>query len=225
MRLLIVEDETDMANALLKGLRREGYSVDRAEDGEQALGMLEIYPYDLLVLDLILPGIDGIEVCRRVRASHPSMLVLMLTARDAPEDRAMGLDTGADDYLVKPFHFIELTARIRALLRRDAHARELIFTCGDLKLDPTTHTAWLADQPLDLTRKEFGILEYLMRHAGEVVSQEVLLEHVWDERADSFTNTVRVHINALRRKLGDNPDTPAFIETVIGVGYRIKAGG
>jgi DNA-binding response OmpR family regulator len=225
MRLLIVEDETDMANALLKGLRREGYSVDRAEDGEQALGMLEIYPYDLLILDLILPGIDGMEVCRRVRATHPAMRVLMLTARDAPEDRAMGLDTGADDYLVKPFHFIELTARIRAVLRRDASARDLIFVSGDLKLDPASHTAWLADQRLDLTRKEFGVLEYLMRHAGEVVSQEALLEHVWDERADPYTNTVRVHINALRRKLGDNPDTPAFIETIIGVGYRIRAGG
>jgi DNA-binding response OmpR family regulator len=225
MRLLIVEDEIDMANALLKGLRREGYSVDRAEDGEQALGMLEVYPYDLLILDLILPGIDGMEVCRRVRATHPAMRVLMLTARDAPEDRAMGLDTGADDYLVKPFHFIELTARIRALLRRDAPARDTLIVSGDLKLDPASHTAWLADRPLELTRKEFSILEYLMRHAGEVVSQEVLLDHVWDERVDPYTNTVRVHINALRRKLGDNPDTPAFIETVIGVGYRIRGGG
>ena len=225
MRLLIVEDETDMANALLKGLRREGYSVDRAEDGEQALGMLDVYAYDLLILDLILPGMDGMEVCRRVRATHPAMRVLMLTARDAPEDRAMGLDTGADDYLVKPFHFIELTARIRALLRRDAPMRDTLIVSGDLKLDPASHTAWLADRPLELTRKEFSILEYLMRHAGEVVSQEALLDHVWDERVDPYTNTVRVHINALRRKLGDNPDTSAVIETVIGVGYRIRCSG
>jgi DNA-binding response OmpR family regulator len=222
MRLLIVEDEPDMANALLKGLRREGYSVDLARDGEQALSMIDVYDYDLLVLDLILPGMDGIEVCRRVRDLHPSILVLMLTARDTPEERAIGLDTGADDYLVKPFHFIELTARIRALFRRETQTRNMILTCGDLKLDPASHTTWLAGQPLDLTRKEFGILEYLMRRAGQVVSQEDLLQHVWDERADPFTNTVRVHINALRRKLGDRPGSPAFIETIIGVGYRIR---
>jgi DNA-binding response OmpR family regulator len=224
MRLLIIEDEDDLANALVKGLRREGYGVDRAGDGEQGLCMAIVNDYDLLILDLNLPGMDGIDVCRRVREAHPATLILMLTARDAPEDRVTGLDTGADDYLVKPFHFGELTARVRALFRRDTRSRDLILACGNLKLDPAGHVVWLNNRRLDLTRKEFGILEYLMRHTGEVVSQEILLEHVWDEHVDLFTNTVRVHMNALRRKLGDNPDAPCFIETVIGVGYRIKGG-
>jgi len=222
MRLLIVEDERDIATVLAKGLRREGYSIDLVATGENAVQATEINDYDMLILDLNLPGMDGLNVCQQVRSSHPSMLILMLTARDAPEDRVLGLDTGADDYLIKPFHFSELTARIRALFRRDSHTHELILTCGDLKLDPASHVAWLNNRRLELTRKEFGILEYLMRHPGEVVSQEALLEHVWDERADLFTNTVRVHINALRRKLGDNPNAPCYIETVIGVGYRIK---
>ncbi|MCL5996772.1 MAG: response regulator transcription factor [Chloroflexi bacterium] len=224
MRLLIIEDERDLANALAKGLRREGYNIDLACDGEEGLHMGQVNDYDMLILDLNLPRMDGMEVCRRMRAMYPAILILMLTARDAPEDRVAGLDTGADDYLIKPFHFSELTARIRALFRRDSRAHELILACGDIKLDPASHVAWLNNRRLELTRKEFGILEYLMRHAGEVVSQEALLEHVWDERANLFTNTVRVHINGLRHKLGDDPDTPCYIETIIGVGYRMKAG-
>lgn len=223
MRLLIVEDEPDLANALARGLHRQGYAVDIAADGEQGWELAEVNDYDLLILDLNLPGMDGLEVCRRLRASRPSLLILMLTARDRPRDRITGLDLGADDYLVKPFHFGELVARVRALLRRDLRVREPMLQWGDLKLDPAAGIAWQGSRRLDLTHKEFGLLKYLLRHPGEVISQEELLEHVWDMAANPCTNTVRVHFNSLRRKLGDNVDAPRYIETVIGMGYRLVA--
>ena len=221
MRLLVVEDEPDIAHALAKGLRREGYAVDVAYDGEQGWKLAEVNGYDLLILDLNLPAMDGLELCRRLRASMPSLLILMLTARSRPDERVIGLDHGADDYLVKPFHFAELTARIRALLRRDMRVRAPLLQFKDLKLDPAAHVVWQDNHRLELTRKEYGVLEYLLRHQGEIISQEMLLEHVWDMQANPLTNTVRVHINSLRRKLEDVAETPRYIETIIGQGYRL----
>jgi len=218
---LIVEDELDLANALARGLRQQGYAVDIAADGEQGWELAEVNDYDLLILDLNLPGMDGLEVCRRLRSSRPRLLILMLTARGRLADRVRGLDLGADDYLVKPFHFEELAARVRALLRRDLRVREPLLQWGDLKLDPAARIAWQSNHRLELTRKELGILEYLMRHPGEVISQEELLEHVWDVEADPFTNTVRVHFHSLRRKIGDDATVPRYIETVVGQGYRL----
>jgi DNA-binding response OmpR family regulator len=221
MRLLVIEDEPDLADGLARGLRYQGYAVDVAYDGLQGWELANANEYDLLILDLNLPAMDGLEVCRRVRAAHPALLILMLTARSGPDERVAGLDLGADDYLVKPFHFAELLARIRALLRRDMRVRTPLLQVKDLKLDPPGRVAWLGNRRLELTGKEFSILEYLMRHQGEVVSQEALLEHVWDMQANPLTNTVRVHINSLRRKLEDMAETPYYIETCIGHGYRL----
>ena len=221
MRLLVIEDEPDLAEGLARGLRQQGYAVDVAYDGLQGWDLAITNEYDLLILDLNLPEMDGLEVCRRVRANRPALLILMLTARSGPDERVAGLDLGADDYLVKPFHFAELVARIRALLRRDMRARTPLLQYRDLKLDPLARVAWLGKRRLELTGKEFSILEYLMRHLGEVVSQEALLEHVWDMQANPLTNTVRVHINSLRRKFEDMAETPCYIETCIGHGYRL----
>jgi DNA-binding response OmpR family regulator len=221
MRLLIVEDEHDLATALARGLRQQGYAVDIAVDGEQGWELAEVNDYDLLILDLNLPGMDGLEVCRRLRASKPGLLALMLTARSRLTDKVIGLDTGADDYLVKPFHFGELAARVRALLRRDLRVREPTLLVGDLKLDPVGRTAWQGKRRLELTSRELAILEYLMRHPGEVISQEELIEHVWGEEVDLFTGSVRVHIHSLRRKLGDRVECSRYIETVVGQGYRL----
>lgn len=225
MRILIVEDEPDLANALARGLRQQGYAVDIAEDGERGWELGAIYDYDVLILDLNLPDMDGLEVCRRLRASRPNLLILMLTARDRLSDKVAGLDLGADDYLTKPFHFDELVARIRALLRRDQRVREPILQVGELRLDPASRTVWVGKRRLNLTRKEFGMLEYLMRHPGEVVSQEDLIEHVWNEDVNLFTGSVRVHIHSLRRKLGDDAEHPRYIETIVGGGYRLPPRG
>jgi len=223
MRILIVEDELDLANALARGLRQKGYAVDIAVNGEEGWEFGEINEYDLAILDLNLPKLDGLEVCKRLRSSKPEMLILMLTARSRLEDKVIGLDLGADDYLVKPFHFEELLARIRALLRRDLRVREPILHAGDLRLDPASRIAWQGKRRVELTKKEFAILEYLMRHRGEVVSQEELIEHIWNEDVNLFTASVRVHVHSLRRKLGDNADCPRYIETITGVGYRLIA--
>ena len=223
MRLLVVEDEADLAAALVRGLARRGHAVDSVAtilDAELALSSVE---YDLVVLDWNLPDGRGVDLCRRIRTSQVttygelSPKILILTARDAVDDRVAGLDAGADDYLVKPFAFAELEARIRALLRRDAPGTSVI-EVGDIRLDPATFVASRADGDLQLTVKEFGLLEYFLRHTGEVLSQERLLEHVWDEMADPFTNTVRVTVSNLRKKLGD----PAVIETVPGRGYVLR---
>jgi len=230
MRLLVVEDEVDLADALARGLRREGYAVDVAHDGADALEHLGVTAYDLVCLDLNLPVIDGLEVCRRLRddpayapqPDDPAPRVLMLTARDSIEDRVSGLDHGADDYLVKPFSFAELAARVRSLLRRDAGRTGAELRVGDLRLDSARFEAWRGDRRLDLTAKEFAVLRHFMAHAGEVLSQEHLLEHVWDEHADPFTNTVRVTVGTLRRKLADD-DGDQPIETVVGRGYRLRS--
>ncbi len=232
MRLLVVEDEVDLADALARGLRREGYAVDVAYDGTEAQERLRLTPYDLLCLDLNLPDTDGLELCRRLRADPtltpaddvPAPRVLMLTARDSIDDRVAGLDEGADDYLVKPFSFAEVSARVRSLLRRDAGRTGSELQVGPLRLDAARFEAWRDDRRLDLTAKEFALLRYFMAHPGHVMSQERLLEHVWDEHADPFTNTVRVTVGTLRRKLQVDGEEP-LIETVVGRGYRLLDAG
>ena len=222
MRVLVVEDEADLADAVARGLRREGYAVDVAYDGDEALDKAAVNAYDLVCLDLNLPGIDGIEVVRRIRTDggREPPRVLMLTARDRTVDRVVGLDEGADDYLVKPFDFGELKARVRALLRRDAGRSGALLQVGDIELDSARHEARRGGRPLALTPKEFALLHYFMSRAGQVLSQEDLLEHVWDENADPFTNTVRVTVMTLRRKLADAGGGQP-IETVVGRGYRL----
>jgi DNA-binding response OmpR family regulator len=216
MRVLVVEDEPDLRDALLRGLRREGYAVDGAGDGPAAVSRGCAVAYDLVVLDLGLPGMDGLAVCRSLREREPPPLILMVTARDAVEDRVEGLDSGADDYLAKPFDFRELTARLRALARRETPRRPEVLRAGDLTLDPASRAVELAGSPVALTAREWSVLHYLLARAECVVSQEELLEHVWDEHVDPFTNTVRVQVANLRKKLGKER-----IETVIGAGYRL----
>lgn len=223
MRVLVVEDEVDLADAVARGLRNEGYAVDVAYEGLEALEKAAVNAYDLVCLDLNLPGADGLDVCRRLKATEDGPRVLMLTARDSLEDRVTGLDHGADDYLVKPFEFPELTARVRALLRRDGGRSGAVLEVGDLVLDTARHEARRDGELLNLTPKEFALLRYFMSHPGEVLSAEDLLEHVWDENADPFTNTVRVTVMTLRRKL-DAPGDKQPIETVIGTGYRLVDG-
>ncbi|HEX2383098.1 MAG TPA: response regulator transcription factor [Acidimicrobiales bacterium] len=223
MRLLVVEDEIDLAEAVARGLRREGYAVDIASDGDEALEKLSYTEYDLVCLDLTLPKVDGREVCRRIRegsTASSGARVLMLTARDAIEDRVAGLDDGADDYLVKPYAFAELTARVRTLLRRESGKSGAVLEVGDLRLDTARRVAWRGVRELELTAKEFALLRYFMSRPGEVLSTEDLLEHVWDEFTDPFTNTVRVTVGTLRRKLSAGGE-PAVIETLIGSGYRL----
>ncbi len=218
MRILITEDEKDLADALARGLRQQGYAADIAYDGEEALVMAEVNDYDLIILDLNLPKVDGVEVCRRIRASGSPVGILMLTARSSLDDRVNGLDEGADDYLVKPFHFPELLARVRAILRRESETRQTILRIGDLVLDPNAIKGYFRGSEIALTIKEFAILEYLMRNAGRVVSQEEMLEHVWSEDANMFTHTVKVHIKNIRKKLSA-AGAGDLISTVKGRGY------
>jgi len=220
MRLLVVDDALDIATLLKLAFQMDGYAVDTALSGEHALELATVNEYDILILDLNLPDLDGIDVCRRLRSEQPRLLIILLTARTDKAAIITGLDAGADDYLTKPFDYEELVARVRALLRRDMRVRLPLLECGNLTLDPAARRVWQAGCPLALTRKQFRILEYLIRRRGEVVSQEDVLEHVWNAEANPFTNTVRVHMNALRRALGDTAAHPQYIETVVGVGYR-----
>jgi two-component system, OmpR family, response regulator VanR len=217
MRVLVAEDERKVAQALARGLRREGMAVDVAYDGAAALDKARLHPYDVVVLDRDLPLLHGDEVCRSLRADDTTSRVLMLTAAAGLDDLVDGLALGADDYLAKPFAFAELLARLRALARRSHPALPATLRSGDLELDPARHTVTRAGRPIELTPKEFSVLEALLEAGGAVISNDELVERVWDENADPFTNSVRMAVLRLRRKLGD----PPVIETVKGAGYRV----
>jgi two-component system, OmpR family, response regulator len=218
MRLLVVEDERKMAEALAKGLRRFGYAVDLAHEGEAALMNARVYDYDAVVLDVMLPGRNGFDLCQELRSESRWCPILMLTARDAVEDRVRGLDAGADDYLVKPFSFDELLARVRALVRRQPAERPAQLVVGDLVVDPATHEVTREGRPVKLTAREFAVLEFLARHPGEVVSRTALLEHVWDQNYLGSTNVVDVYVGYLRKKL-ERPFGRGLIRTDRGVGF------
>jgi DNA-binding response OmpR family regulator len=219
VRILIVEDEQPLADAVARGLRREGMAVDVAYDGDSGHEKASVTRYDVVVLDRDLPGMSGDQLCAEITASGAVTRVLMLTASGTVSDRVAGLSLGADDYLSKPFAFAELVARLRALGRRATPAVPPVLTAGDVLLDPSRRTVSRAGTVVDLTRKEFGVLEVLLAAGGGVVSSEELLERVWDENADPFTTTVRVTVMTLRKKLGD----PGIIETVVGSGYRVPS--
>jgi two-component system OmpR family response regulator len=221
MRVLVVEDELKMAALIRRGLREEGLSVDVAERGEDALWMAGSTEYDVIVLDVMLPGIDGFETCRRLRDDGVWSPVLMLTARDAVEDRVAGLDRGADDYLVKPFSFAELLARLRALSRRGPVERPVVLEVGGLRLDPATRQVWRDDHEISLSTKEFALLEAFMRRPGQVLSRYQLLEHAWDYEYENRSNVVDVYVRYLRQKV-DRPFGADSIETVRGAGYRLR---
>jgi len=218
VRVLVVEDEHNLADAIVRGLRRQGMAVDVAYDGSSGHEMAFVTRYDVVVLDRDLPGVHGDEICADLVASGALTRVLMLTASGTVADKVEGLQIGADDYLAKPFAFEELVARVQALGRRATPAAPPVLTAGDLVLDQARRVATRGGQPLDLTKKEFGLLEELLKAAGSVVSSEELLDRVWDANADPFTTTVRVTMMTLRRKLGE----PPLIETVVGVGYRMR---
>lgn len=222
MRILLVEDEPDVAQMLAKGLREQSYAVDVAADGDSALHLVFLNNYDLIVLDVMLPLKDGFAVCRELRASESSVPVLMLTARDDVQDRITGLDAGADDYLVKPFDFHELLARLRALLRRGRTLQPEILEIADLIIDTRSHEISRAAKLIELTAKEYALLEYLARRANQVVSRSEIAEHVWDENFDPFSNLIEVYIQRLRRKIDDGRE-PKLIRTLRGEGYRLAA--
>jgi two-component system OmpR family response regulator len=222
MRVLIVEDDLKMAGLLRRGLREEGAAADVAATGEDALWMAGATEYDAVVLDVMLPGIDGFETCARLRGD--GIWAPMLTARDAVEDRIAGLDHGADDYLAKPFSFAELLARLRALVRRAPVERPAVLSVGSLRLDPATRMAWRGDTPIELSPKEFALLETFLRHPGEVLSRFQLLEHAWDYEYDNRSNVVEVYVRYLREKV-DRPFGVTGIETVRGAGYRLREDG
>ena len=221
MRILVVEDELKMASLLRRGLAEEGHAVDVARTGDDALWMAGAAEYDAIVLDLMLPGMDGIEVCRRVRESGVWVPVLMLTARDAVDDRVAGLDAGADDYLAKPFSFAELLARLRALVRRGGVERPAVLEVGDLRLDPATRQVWRGPTEIKLSAKEFALLETFMRRPGQVLSRYQLLEHAWDYGYENRSNVVDVYVRYLRDKV-DRPFERDSLETVRGAGYRLR---
>ena len=220
MRILIIEDETNLCNSIAEGLRMDGYEVDSCQDGLDALELCEAEHYDLILLDLNLPGMDGMEVLRRLRQEDEETRVLILSARGQIRDKVRGLDAGANDYLTKPFHFEELEARVRSLTRRKFIQKDVCLQCGEISFDTKARTAIAKGQSLSLTRKEAGLLEYLLLHQGQVISQEEMLEHLWDNSVNSFSNSIRVHISSLRKKLrtalGYDP-----IQNKIGQGYMI----
>jgi two-component system OmpR family response regulator len=221
MRVLVVEDEVRMARLLKRALEEEGHAVDVAADAPDGQWMATENPYAAIVLDVMLPGFDGFELCRRLRAAGVWVPVLMLTARDAVGDRVRGLDAGADDYLVKPFSLLELAARLRALARRDDRRRPAVLAEGDLKLDPASKRAWRGSSELQLSPKEFSLLEFFLRHPGSVLTRTQLIEAVWDFAYDGTSNVVDQYVNYLRRKV-DVPFGRHDIETVRGMGYRLR---
>ncbi|MGZ4108738.1 MAG: response regulator transcription factor [Actinomycetota bacterium] len=224
MRVLVVEDHPEMAGMLDARLREDGFAVDVVGSGEDAVAMALEVDYDVIVLDVLLPGIDGFEACRRMRAEGRWAPVLLLTARDVVRDRVAGLDAGADDYLTKPFSFAELSARLRALVRRGPGARPVVLAVGDLTLDPATREVRRGDAEIHLTPKEFALLEFFMRHPGEVLSRTRLIEHVWDFAFESDSNLVDVFVRLLRDKI-DRPFGARSIVTVRGAGYRLRETG
>jgi DNA-binding response OmpR family regulator len=223
LRIMLVEDDPDAAGMLAKGLRGRSYAVDVAADGDAALEMAYVNSYDLIILDVMLPGKDGFEVCRELRQSGSAVPIIMLTARDAVEDRIEGLDTGADDYLAKPFDFQELLARVRALLRRGAALRPEVTSVADLTVDMRARKVWRSGAAVELTAKEYALLEYLARHAGQVVTRADIAEHVWDVNFDPFSNLIEVYIQRLRRKI-DGGQNVKLIRTRRGEGYMLTAG-
>jgi two-component system OmpR family response regulator len=224
MRVLIVEDEAKLAGLLRRGLEREGMAVDLAGEGEEALWRAGSVEYDAIVLDLMLPGIDGLEVCRRLREDGVWAPILMLTARDSVRDRVTALDGGADDYLTKPFSYAELLARLRALARRGRPERPAALQAGDLRLDPASRQAWRGEREIDLSAKELTLLETFMRRPGEVLSRFQLLEHAWDYDYENRSNVVDAYVRLLREKV-DRPFGVESIETVRGAGYRLRPDG
>jgi two-component system OmpR family response regulator len=224
MRVLIVEDQAKLAALLRRGLSRDGMAVDVASNGEDALWMAEATDYDAVILDVMLPGVDGFEVCRRLRSAEMWSPILMLTARDAIRDRVAGLDSGADDYLTKPFSYAELLARLRALVRRGRPERPAELTVGELRLDPATRRVWRGEAEIELSPKEFAVLETFMRRPGEVLSRFELLEHAWDYDYENRSNIVDAYVRFLRRKI-DRPFGVESIETVRGAGYRLREDG
>jgi heavy metal response regulator len=220
MRILVVEDEAAIAAFLRQGLTEAGYAVDLASDGAEALHWVAIAEYDLILLDVLLPALDGLTVCQELRRAGVQTPVLMLTARDAIEDRVSGLDSGADDYLVKPFAFAELLARIRALLRREPVLKGPVLQVADLTLDTRSREVRRGDRLIALTTKEYSLLEFLMRHPNQTLTRAAIAEHVWNYDFDNLTNVIDVHIFALRRKLDDGHE-PRLLHTVRGVGYRL----
>ncbi len=221
MRVLVVEDERRLAGIIRRGLIEEGYAVDVVYDGEEAQYMAETTTYDIIILDIMLPKKDGIAVCKDLRVKKVNTPILILTARDSVEDRVKGLDSGADDYLIKPFAFSELLARIRALLRRESLSKTPKIQVGDLVLDTLTREAWHGQRKIDLTTKEYSILEYFMSHPNMVITRTMLEENAWDYEYDSMSNIIDVYIRRLRRKI-DGEAEDSLIQTVRGAGYRLK---
>ena len=221
MRILLIEDNRRLSDSLRATLEEDGYAVDAAYDGVEGEDLAALTPYDVIILDVMLPRRDGIEVCRSLRDQKVSTPILMLTARDALDDRVKGLDSGADDYLIKPFEIQELRARLRALMRRQAPTKAGELTLEDLRLDPAGHFAWRGEQPLDLTAKEFALLEYMMRNTNRLITREMAVAHLWDYDQSIASNVVDVYIRRLRRKV-DDPFDVKLIETVRGAGYRLR---
>jgi DNA-binding response OmpR family regulator len=220
MRILVVDDEKELADAIARGLNKQGYASDTAYDGEEALYKTELNSYDLIILDIMLPKIDGISICKKLRAAGSPVGILMLTARGEAKDRTNGLETGADDYLVKPFYFPELLARVRSILRRKGGHRDVILRNGDFVIDPNTIKGYNKNRETTFTVKEFAILEYLMQNCGRIVSQEELLEHIWDEESNMFTQAIKVHISNIRKKM-EAIGAGDLIKTIKGKGYLI----
>jgi DNA-binding response OmpR family regulator len=222
MRLLVAEDERAISDFLVRGLTENGYAVDLAENGRAAFDLASSFDFDLILLDILLPDVDGITVCRRLRDQQVKTPILMLTALDAVDDRVKGLDSGADDYLVKPFAFEELLARVRALSRREPSLLPSVLSYEDLVLDPTSRAVKRAGRPIELTAKEFALLEYFLRNPGRVLTREMITDRLWSFDSASFTNVIDVYVGRLRRKIDDGHDVK-LIQTVRGVGYKIEA--
>lgn len=222
MQILIVEDEEKIANFLRRGLLEESYAVDIAADGENALYKFDINEYDLIILDIMIPKLDGISVCRKIREVNTSIPILILTAKDATEDKVKGLDAGADDYMTKPFSFSELSARVRALLRRGKKADPTILTIDNLSLDPATRTAKRGNKAIVLTTREYALLEYFMRNPDRVITKTELLEHVWDYNYDGLSNILETYVKYLRKKLKVHPEEKELIHTMRGSGYILR---